>query len=108
MEGEESRENTLFRQRPEPFALTSGTNCNKKGGNKTKGDAMKGDIRESLTFDDVLLVPAYSATLPKDTDTSTLLTRDIRLNMPIISAAMDTVTESMAALIIGMLSLISL
>jgi len=59
---------------------------------------MKGDIRESLTFDDVLLVPAYSATLPKDTDTSTLLTRDIRLNMPIISAAMDTVTESLTAI----------
>ncbi|MEK7851220.1 MAG: IMP dehydrogenase, partial [Deltaproteobacteria bacterium] len=62
---------------------------------------MKGEIRESLTFDDVLLVPAYSSTLPKDTDTSTLLTREIRLNMPIISAAMDTVTESLTAIAIA-------
>lgn len=59
---------------------------------------MKGEIRESLTFDDVLLIPNYSFTLPKDTDISTFLTRDIRLNMPIVSAAMDTVTESMTAI----------
>jgi len=59
---------------------------------------MKGEIRESLTFDDVLLVPAYSFTLPKDTDISTNLTREIRLNMPIVSAAMDTVTESLTAI----------
>ncbi|QCR23383.1 IMP dehydrogenase [Pontibacter sp. SGAir0037] len=49
---------------------------------------------EALTYDDVLLLPAYSEVLPKDTDTSTQLTRNIRLNIPLLSAAMDTVTEA--------------
>ena len=49
---------------------------------------------EALTYDDVLLVPDYSAILPKDTDPSTKLTRNIYLRIPLISAAMDTVTES--------------
>ena len=49
---------------------------------------------EALTYDDVLLLPAYSEVLPKNTDTSTRLTRNIRLNIPLVSAAMDTVTES--------------
>ncbi|MBK9727504.1 MAG: IMP dehydrogenase [Saprospiraceae bacterium] len=49
--------------------------------------------QEALTFDDVLLVLAYSEVLPRDTDISTQLTTDIRINVPIISAAMDTVTE---------------
>ncbi len=49
---------------------------------------------EALTFDDVLLMPAYSETLPKNVDVSTKFSRNISLNMPIISAAMDTVTES--------------
>lgn len=48
---------------------------------------------EALTYDDVLLLPGYSEVLPRDTDTSTLLTRNIRLNIPLVSAAMDTVTE---------------
>jgi len=48
---------------------------------------------EALTYDDVLLLPAYSEVLPRDADTSTQLTRNIRLNLPFISAAMDTVTE---------------
>ncbi|GAA4376732.1 IMP dehydrogenase [Hymenobacter koreensis] len=48
---------------------------------------------EALTYDDVLLLPAYSEVLPRDADTSTQLTRRIRLNIPFISAAMDTVTE---------------
>ncbi|MCC6816055.1 MAG: IMP dehydrogenase [Saprospiraceae bacterium] len=48
---------------------------------------------EALTFDDVLLVPAYSEVLPRDTDISTRLTTDIRINVPIVSAAMDTVSE---------------
>ncbi len=55
---------------------------------------------EALTYDDVLLVPAYSEILPRETNTSTYLTRNIKLNIPILSAAMDTVTES--ALAIGM------
>jgi IMP dehydrogenase len=49
--------------------------------------------REALAFDDVLLAPGYSAVLPSETDVSTQLTRSIKLNLPIISAAMDTVTE---------------
>ncbi len=53
---------------------------------------------ECLTFDDVSLVPAYSAVLPKDVETSTQLTRTIRLNIPLVSAAMDTVTESRTAI----------
>jgi IMP dehydrogenase len=55
-------------------------------------------VKEALTFDDLLLVPAESAILPRDVETSTLLTRNIALNIPIISAAMDTVTESRAAI----------
>lgn len=55
---------------------------------------------EGLTFDDVLLVPAHSDVLPRDVDVSTQLTTDLRLNMPLVSAAMDTVTE--AALAIAM------
>jgi len=51
-------------------------------------------IGEALTFDDVLLVPAYSEILPKDTDTTTQLTRNIALNIPLVAAAMDTVTDS--------------
>ncbi len=53
---------------------------------------------ESYSFDDVLLVPNYSDVLPKDVDTCTQLTRNIALNIPIVSAAMDTVTESRAAI----------
>ena len=55
-------------------------------------------LSEALTFDDVLLVPAHSAVLPRDVDLSTRLTRDIRLNLPIVSAAMDTVTEARLAI----------
>ncbi|MFM7141616.1 MAG: IMP dehydrogenase, partial [Alphaproteobacteria bacterium] len=53
---------------------------------------------EGLTFDDILLVPAASDVLPRDTDVSTRLTRKIALNMPLVSAAMDTVTESETAI----------
>lgn len=51
-------------------------------------------FEEALTFDDVLLVPRYSEVLPSETDVSTYLTRKIKLNIPLLSAAMDTVTES--------------
>ena len=57
---------------------------------------------EALTYDDVLLLPAYSEILPRDVDTSTLLTRNITLNMPLVSAAMDTVTESELAISIAL------
>jgi len=55
-------------------------------------------VKETLTFDDLLLIPRESKILPKDVDTSTLLTNNIVLNIPIISAAMDTVTESGTAI----------
>ena len=55
-------------------------------------------VKEALTFDDLLLVPAESAILPRDVETSTFLTQHIPLNIPIVSAAMDTVTESRTAI----------
>ncbi len=55
-------------------------------------------IMEALTYDDVLLLPAYSEVLPRETDTSTQLTRNIRLSIPIIAAAMDTVSEAEMAI----------
>ncbi|MFN4122297.1 MAG: IMP dehydrogenase [Flavobacteriales bacterium] len=56
---------------------------------------------EGLTYDDVLLVPAYSEVLPRETDISTYFSRKIKLNVPIVSAAMDTVTESSLAIAIA-------
>ncbi len=55
-------------------------------------------LRECLTFDDVLLVPAYSDVLPKDVDVRTRLCRGVDLNVPLVSAAMDSVTEARAAI----------
>ncbi len=56
------------------------------------------EIRQALTFDDVMLVPAASAIMPGETDTRTRLTREIELGIPLVSAAMDTVTESALAI----------
>lgn len=58
-------------------------------------------VKEALTFDDVLLVPGHSRVLPKDTDISTHLTRRISLQVPLISAAMDTVTEARMAIAVA-------
>ncbi|MEY3579906.1 MAG: dehydrogenase [Pseudomonadota bacterium] len=58
-------------------------------------------IQKALTFDDVLLVPAYSAILPRDTSLHTRLTRNISLSIPLVSAAMDTVTEARLAIAIA-------
>lgn len=58
-------------------------------------------IQKALTFDDVLLVPAHSAVLPRDVDLSTQLTRNIRIHLPLASAAMDTVTEARLAIAIA-------
>ena len=55
-------------------------------------------IREALTFDDVLLLPAESQVQPNEVDTATYITQDIRLNIPVLSAAMDTVTEAEMAI----------
>ena len=55
-------------------------------------------LEEALTFDDVLLLPAHSTVLPKDASLITRLTREIEMNIPVVSAAMDTVTEARLAI----------
>src|SRR4029078_12003449 len=55
-------------------------------------------LREALTFDDVLLVPSYSEVIPRDVDVTTRLTPLIPLRMPLVSSAMDTVTEAQTAI----------
>jgi IMP dehydrogenase len=58
-------------------------------------------LYEGLTFDDVLLVPSYSEVLPREVDLSSMFTRNIRINTPVVSAAMDTVTEDELAIAIA-------
>ena len=58
-------------------------------------------IKEGLTFDDVLLIPQESAVLPREVDVSTQLTKTIKLNIPLMSAGMDTVTDSRMAIAIA-------
>src|ERR1700743_2444852 len=58
-------------------------------------------VGEGLTYDDVLLIPAYSEVLPRDVNTGAFLTKKIRLNIPLVSAAMDTVTEAEMAIAIA-------
>ncbi len=63
------------------------------------GSGRRGQIvKEALTFDDVLLIPGHSIVHPKDTDVSSLVTRNVSIKIPLLSAAMDTVTESMMAI----------
>ncbi len=59
---------------------------------------LEDNIRQGLTFDDVLLIPRESSVLPRDVDTSTMLTKTVKLNIPLLSAAMDTVTDSRMAI----------
>src|SRR5690606_13428978 len=80
---------------PLPLSLHMATIINAP---KTKFPRSEKFIGEGLTFDDVLLVPAYSQILPREVDVSTQLTKSIRLNIPMLSAAMDTVTEANLAI----------
>ena len=65
-------------------------------------------LAEALTYDDVSLVPAHSAVLPKDVSLETRLTRDLRIRLPIASAAMDTVSEARLAVAMAQLGGISI
>ena len=71
---------------------------------------MEIDIETALTFDDILLVPQYSEVVPSEVSTQSFFARDKYLNMPILSSAMDTVTESRISIVMaqmgGLLSLI--
>ena len=58
-------------------------------------------VRKALTFDDVMLVPAHSTVVPREVSLQTRLTRGITLNLPLVSAAMDTVTEARLAIAIA-------
>ena len=59
---------------------------------------VKAELEDAYSFDDVLLIPNYSDVLPKDVNTTTYLTKNLQLNIPIVSAAMDTVTEAQTAI----------
>ena len=63
-----------------------------------RSESMDSGVRFALTFDDVLLVPGYSEVLPAEVDVATMLTSKIPLNIPLVSAAMDTVTEAETAI----------
>src|SRR5437762_5683325 len=65
------------------------------------GETLMRVVRKALTFDDVLLVPAHSLVVPRDVSLKTRLTRSIALNIPLVSAAMDTVTEGRLAIAIA-------
>jgi IMP dehydrogenase len=69
--------------------------------NGNQSDGGQREFREALTFDDVLLVPSYSEVTPAEIDTSTNLTKNIRLQIPFLSAAMDTVTEAEMAIAVA-------
>src|SRR6187455_2405403 len=60
--------------------------------------SLESGLRTALTFDDILLVPRHSTVVPRDVDVSTRLTKNIKLNVPLLSAALDTVTESEMAI----------
>ncbi len=80
------------------MATINSSSANKSRLDRRKFTAGDNFFGEGLTFDDVLLMPAYSQVLPRDVDISTRLTKDITINIPMLSAAMDTVTEANLAI----------
>jgi IMP dehydrogenase len=72
-----------------------------KIGSKIMALSNLNEVREGLTYDDVLLVPAFSQVLPRDVQLKSKLTRNIEVNTPIVSAAMDTVTDANLAIAIA-------
>jgi IMP dehydrogenase len=82
----------------EPMADTPGERTDERGPSRAGGEGPGLVLREALTFDDVLLVPGASSVMPRDVSLRTRLTREIALNTPFLSAAMDTVTEHAAAI----------
>jgi IMP dehydrogenase len=80
------------------MAINSTSGTGKTAGNKSKTSSASRFFGEGLTFDDVLLMPAFSEVLPRDVDISAQLTKSLRLNVPMLSAAMDTVTEATLAI----------
>lgn len=89
---------TLPKHKPKESALSKGRRIYSVSIRISLQEVEKLNFPESLTFDDVLLIPAASDILPKDVDISTYLCRDILLRIPLISAAMDTVTEAETAI----------
>ncbi|MGI8496905.1 MAG: IMP dehydrogenase [Gemmatimonadaceae bacterium] len=87
---------TRIRPSPRPASPSPGSGPSRIDETPNGRDRVREE--EALTFDDVLLVPQHSLTHPKDVDTSTRFSRGIRLNVPLVSAAMDTVTESEMAI----------
>jgi IMP dehydrogenase len=84
-----------------PDSLSDRTDGNHRadaGARDALPDAARARIEEAFAFDDVLLIPAYSTVLPSQTDTRTRITREIPLNIPLVAAAMDTVTEANMAI----------
>lgn len=79
------------------MAIRNTPPTNRKSGSISQKNSAKKFFGEGLTFDDVLLMPGYSQVLPRDVDIRTRLTRNITLNVPLLSAAMDTVTEAALA-----------
>ena len=75
--------------------------CNKILMNPIMSFVAEKVVMDGLTFDDVLLIPAYSEVLPRNVELSTQFSRNIRLNIPLVSAAMDTVTEAQLAIAIA-------
>ncbi|MDR3536672.1 MAG: IMP dehydrogenase, partial [Acetobacteraceae bacterium] len=86
-----------------PDALTDSGVLSDSGARAESTRLQTARVEEALAFDDVLVVPAYSQVLPSSTDTRTRLTRTISLNIPLISAAMDTVTEGEMAIAMAQL-----